>query len=142
MSDFTSIQVTKDLKEQLGKIKDANNYKSYQEAIEQLIEGNVSAKEYEVIHRDPIALTLECVELDETGNGYLYDKKEISYQELKNAQNGDIFAPQLSETEFFMFQNATVVYMDNSFVLLKIHEVLKTPNEYKSFNELLGVDLF
>ncbi len=142
MGDFTSIQVTKDLKEQLGKIKEANNYNSYQEAIEQLIKDNVSVKEYEVIHREPIALTLKCIELDDRGSGYLYNQKEISYHELKKADIGDIFSPKLCETEYYIFKKATVIYKDNSFVLLKTYEVLKTPEEYGSFNELIGVDLF
>ena len=142
MGKFTSIQVTQDLKEQLGKIKDANNYNSYQEAIEQLIKDNTNTNNYTVISREKIAISLRCIQIDEKGNGYLFNEYNVSYFELKNAGLNDLFSPKLCDGEHYLFKTGKVIYKDENFVLLKINEVVNTPDECNEYHELVGIDLF
>lgn len=87
MSKYTSIMVTKEVKQKLDLSKGLNNL-SYTKIIEKLLEqsGGAIVEDVVEIQREQTAFTLKY--FDEQGNNKIND---VSYLDLKNAKRGDVF---------------------------------------------------
>ena len=141
MSDYTSIPVSKEIKEKLTKIKESNNYNNYNEVLNDLLKDTVNVKDYTLIPHDNIAYTLHKTLLDEQDNIIFEDTRNITYNDLQYAEIGDDFSPRKTHSGHYSLQTAKVVYKSSKLILLYITEKTNTSKGFNEYNELIGIDL-
>ena len=90
MSEFTTIQITKDVKNQLEAIKSARGGK-YNDVIKHLLDCSIGVDVNDVvtINREPTAFTLKFMRLNEPGRVKVVD---VSYKMLRDFPVGSVFA--------------------------------------------------
>ncbi len=86
MSDYTTIQINKNLKKKLEELKKETGRNRYDEVIEDLLTGGKIIDDVITIERELVAFTLNY--WHENGETI---KKDITYAELRNSIIGDEF---------------------------------------------------
>lgn len=142
-----TIKIADSTHDKLTLIKKANRLGSFDGTIQWLIQGNVN--ELNVINREQIAFTLTYEgygNVDMKTKSYeVFEETElnVTYKELKKAEIGDIYEPEISNNMYYSYSIAQVIYTESDFVALKIttYTYLEwLPDDTRI--ELIGVNLF
>lgn len=140
MSDYTSIQISKDTKEKLDLCKGLNNL-SYNKIIERLLEqsGGVIVEDVVEIQREQTAFSLKY--WDSSGVNKIRD---ISYAELKESRVDMDFEIDVEPAKDVDFVNAwaTVKAIDGSDVILLVSEVSRRDGVVSSIKSVVHISLF
>ena len=135
MSEYTSIQIGKDIKQKLDLCKGINN-NSYNTIIAKLLEqsGGVIVEDVVEIQREQVAFTLKY--FDNNDNNKIRD---ITYLELANAKVGEVFTViDYPVGEGWLNSKATVLVKDGYTVILLVEEF----DENSCIKTVVHVELF
>lgn len=142
MSDFTTIQITKDLKEKLDLMKGGKNIK-YNDLIENLLQqhGGTYVEDVITITRDSTALSLKYWQTDNPANTMFYD---ISFQELKIEPVGTVFSanPDPDNTIDFINSTAEICFKSGDDVVLLVKEISCSDGVIDSVGSIVHINLF
>ena len=142
MSEFTTIQVTKDVRNKLDVKKSATG-KKYNDVIEDLLEnaGGSVVNDVITINRDTTALSLKFWEVDNPASSKFYD---ITFQELKVEPVGTKFTANdtLAKDTDYVNSNAEIVYRKGDDVILLVEEVSFLDGVFNKINSVVHVNLF
>ena len=137
----TSITLSKENRDTLKKIRDENDFKTYNEVITNLLDAKQGiVKAYDIIEAPKVALTLEHLILGADGVQLKTTTKDITYKELKDASIGERFYPQKENAKYYYWQSAEVVYKSADMIVLRILEEVQQ-EEFSTSNTLVGVEL-
>ena len=141
------IKVSDSTHRKLHLIKETNRTGSLDGAIIHMMQGAVD--ELNVIQREQTALTLEyngygnVDEYNRTYEVFNYKSTDITFKQLKNSDVGDLFEAPLGNEIYNTCEIATVVYIDEDIVVLKIKTITELPWVFHNINiRLIGVTLF
>ena len=140
------IKVSNSTHEKLHLIKKVNKTGSLDGAIIHMMQGAVD--ELNVIKREQKALTLiyegygDIDEDNRTCKVYETKSLDLSYKTLRNADVGDIYEAPLGNYMNYSYDIATVVYIDEDIVVLKIKTLTELPWVIHDTSiKLIGVNL-
>ena len=140
------IKVSNTTHEKLNILKNVNRTGSFDGTIQMLMQGCVS--ELDVISRDQTAfeITYEGYgNIDEDKKTYQIfseNTREISFNELRKAEIGTTYEPELSNHMYYSYDIAQVVYTEKDFVVIKVTTFIELPWIYEEQHiRLLGVNL-
>lgn len=140
------IKVSDSTHEKLHLIKKVNRTGSLDGAIIHMMQGAVD--ELNVIQREQTALTLIYEgygDIDEDNRKYnIYETKslDLTYKTLKNSEVGDIYEAPMSNYTNYSYDIATIVYIDEDIVVLKIKTLTELPWVFNDTSiRLVGVNL-
>lgn len=141
MSDYTSIQISKNTKEKLDLCKGLNNL-SYNKIIERLLEqsGGVIVEDVVEIQREQTAFSLKY--WDKNDN---HKVRDISYVELMNANVGDMFYvvdPASIVSNDYVTGNARVMAKWEDDVILLITETSCNKGVFDWIKSVVHISLF
>lgn len=141
MSEFTTIRITKEVKNQLEVIKSTRGLK-YNDIIKELlqIKAGEIVNDVITIEREQIALTLKYWE-HHTDTIRVYD---ITYLILMNSKVGTVFAaePSPNSNEDFVNSVAEIVYKKGDDVILLVKEINHVQGEWSTISSTVHVKLF
>ena len=142
MSDFTTIQITKDLKQKLDLMKGEKNIK-YNDLIENLLQqvGGTYVDDVITITRDTTALSLKYWQIKDPTNTLFYD---ITFQELKVEPVGTVFSanPEPDNSVDFVNSTAEICFKSGDDVLLLVKEISCTDGVVSSMASAVHINLF
>ena len=140
------IKVSDTTHERLNIIKGVNKMGSFDATIFWMMQGCVD--ELDVIKRVQTAVTLiydGYGNVDESKKKYEVfqtNTRDISFNELKKSDVGDMFQPELDNHMYYSYDIAQVVYTEKDFVVLKITTYTELPWIYEEMDiNLIGVHL-
>lgn len=141
------IKVSDTVHENLNIVKKANKCGSFDDAIRQMMQGCTT--EMDVIKRKQNALTLHYEGyINQNAKNKTFDivnssELDITYNQLRKADVGDIFEPPLSADEYYSYEIAQVVYTDSELVVLKITTYTEMEWYWDGLDiRMVGVQLF
>ena len=141
MSDYTTIQISKDTLEKLVKIKKEKRIK-YDTIIKQLLElhGGTILEDVVTINRESIALSLKYYEED-SNKVNVYD---ITYHDLRVSKIGAKFTANVNPAVAgFVNMSAKVIYKHRDDVILLLEELHCTADgEERVFSNVVHVKMF
>lgn len=140
MSEFTTIQITKELRDKLDLVKGENNL-TYNQIVEKLLQqsGGVIVEDTVEVGREQIALSLKY--LDNSANTKIRD---VTFRELASASVGDVFNvvdSPLSANDWVM-SKAKVMAKENADVILLVEEISDDAGRFSSIKSVVHVALF
>ena len=140
MSEFTTIQIKKSLRDKLDLVKGENNL-SYNQIVEKLLQqsGGVIVEDTVEVGREQVALSLKY--LDNTANTKIRD---ITFRELASASVGDVFSvvdSPLSVNDWVM-SKAKVMAKENADVILLVEEISNDGGRVSSIKSVVHIALF
>lgn len=142
MSEFTTIQITKDLKQKLDLMKGEKNIK-YNDLIENLLQqaGGTYVDDVITITRDTTALSLKYWQTEGPTNTMFYD---ITFQELKVEPVGTVFSanPKPNKNVDFVNSTAEICFKSGDDVLLLVKEISCTDGVVNSMASVVHINLF
>ena len=140
------IKVSNTTHEKLGILKDANRTGSFDGTIQMLMQGCVN--ELDIIEREQTALTLIYEGYGNINNNTktyeVFDEttREVSFNELRKAEIGSTYEPELSNHMYYSYDIAQVVYTEKDFLVIKITTFTELPWMYDKISvRLVGVNL-
>ena len=137
----TSITLSKENRDKLKKIKEENDFNTYNEVITNLLSAKQGLiKEYEIIEAPKTALILEHLILGADGVQLKRNTKEITYKELKSASIGQRYYPTKENAKYYYWQSAEVVFKTDDLVVLRLFDELQQ-EEFSTSNRLVGVEM-
>ena len=138
MSEFTTIQIKKDVKQRLDLVKGENRL-NYNTIIEKLLEqsGGRIVEDVITIKREQIAFTLKYWDNERQINN------DVSYVDLSKSKIGDEFIACENPTgDKWVNSGAKVVARDGDEIILIAEEVNFDAGEVSSFKSVVHVSLF
>lgn len=140
MSEFTTIQITKSLRDKLDLVKGENNL-TYNQIVEKLLQqsGGVIVEDTVEVGREQVALSLKY--LDNSANTKIRD---VTFRELASASVGDVFSVvdnPLSANDWVM-SKAKVMAKENADVILLVEEISDDAGRVSSIKSVVHVALF
>jgi len=144
MSEFTTIQISKETKQKLDLMKGENNL-SYNKLIENLLQqaGGTYVEDVITIQRDNVALSLKYWETVTGGmnNVMIYD---VTFQEIKHSPVGAVFTANADVDKSLDFVNsvAEVVAKNGDDVILLVKEFSCVNGSVSSVSSVVHVNLF
>ena len=140
MSEFTTIQIKKSLRDKLDLVKGENNL-SYNQIVEKLLQqsGGTIVEDTIEVGREQVALSLKY--LDNTANTKIRD---ITFRELASASVGDVFSvvdSPLSVNDWVM-SKAKVMAKENADVILLVEEISNDDGRVSSIKSVVHIALF
>jgi len=140
MSEFTTIQITKEVRQKLDLCKGTNNL-TYNQIVERLLEqsGGTIVEDTIEIQREQVALTLNYWDKNRT---ILHD---ITYNALKDAGVGNKFTANDEipvDVNEFMNSTAEVLVSNDVEVVLAVEEVNYRKGKVSSIRSLVHIVLF
>ena len=142
MSDFTTIQITKDLKQKLDLMKGGKNIK-YNDLIENLLQqvGGAYVEDVITINRDATALSLKYWQVKNPTETMFYD---ITFQELKIEPVGTVFYanPDPDNNIDFINSTAEICYKSGDDVVLLVKEISCIDGVIDTVGSVVHINLF
>ena len=140
MSEFTTIQIKKSLRDKLDLVKGENNL-TYNQIVEKLLQqsGGVIVEDTVEVGREQVALSLKY--LDNTANTKIRD---VTFRELASASVGDVFSvvdSPLSANDWVM-SKAKVMAKENDDVILLVNEISDVGGRISGIKSVVHVALF
>ena len=140
MSEFTTIQIKKSLRDKLDLVKGENNL-TYNQIVEKLLQqsGGVIVEDTVEVGREQVALSLKY--LDNTANTKIRD---VTFRELASANVGDVFSvvdSPLSANDWVM-SKAKVMAKENNDVILLVNEISDNGGRISGIKSVVHVALF
>ena len=140
MSEFTTIQITKSLRDKLDLVKGENKL-SYNQIVEKLLQqsGGTIVEDTIEIGRDQVALSLKY--WDSTGVNKVYD---ITYGDLHNCYTGELFVvqPKTDNSVDWVNSIAKVMVKDGFDVVLLVTESSCRNGKVSSIKSVVHIILF
>lgn len=143
----SSISIHNATKEKLGKFRDKMELRTYDEAINELMDAKQGyiSNDYEIIHKPEVALNLKSsIILDNTNEpieNTVFDEVPIYYDDLKESEIGKVYSTRKPASENYIVETATIVYKTDKLILLAVNEFVNF-GEIRTFNHLIGVEYF
>ena len=141
------IKVCDSTHQKLHLIKKVNKTGSLDGAIIHMMQGAVD--DLNVIQREQTAVTLSYEGYgnvnhpDRTYEVFEEKSVDITFRQLKNADVGDVYEAPLGNHMYYTYDIATVVYIDEDIVVLKIKTMTELPWVFQdTVIRLVGVTLF
>ena len=136
----SSISIKNETREKLMKFRDENNLESYDQAINELMSAKQGyIKEYSIIHKKQVALTLYS-KLFGKNNEIVFDEVDIFYDDLVSSDIGRKYCTRKPGSSNYSVEVATIIHKSDNFVLLKIDEEVCF-GQIRRFTTLVGVEL-
>ena len=140
MSEFTTIQIKKSLRDKLDLVKGENNL-TYNQIVEKLLQqsGGVIVEDTVEVGREQVALSLKY--LDNSANTKIRD---VTFRELASASVGDVFNvvdTPLSANDWVM-SKAKVMAKENGDVILLVNEISDNGGRISGIKSVVHVALF
>lgn len=140
MSEFTTIQIKKSLRDKLDLVKGENNL-TYNQIVEKLLEqsGGVIVEDTVEVGREQVALSLKY--WDNTGAIKMHD---ITYGDLANTVVGMTYVAEEFPDNRWDYVNSTakVISVDSADVVLLVEESSCSKGKVSSIKSLVHVALF
>ena len=142
MSEYTTIQVTKDVRDKLESIKSVKG-KKYNEVIKDLLENKRGELVDDVItiERESVALTLRYWKMDNENDERVFD---ITYSMLRDSEVGTVFQAEEYPDNSVCYINcsAEIVFRRGEDVLLLVKEFINKNKGCDCVNSVVHVKLF
>ena len=140
MSEYTTIRITKQLKDKLDVLKSVNG-DSYNDIIEKILEEQkIGTTVDDVITLDADSVAISLKYLDDENSVY----KDITFKELKNSKVGDVFYANKSPNNQKDFINsvAEVMAIKGDDMALLVKQMSVTNGNLDVLTNLVHVKLF
>ena len=137
MTEFTTIQVTKELKDKLTEIKKKEG-KKYNDIIEDMLyQQGTEVDDVITITREPVAFTLKY--WDKSSSNIL----EVTYSDLRKSKVGAKFiASNNTAGDKWVNSNAKIIFKDAEDVVLMVSEVSYDNGFFNVIKSVVHVKLF
>ena len=143
MSEYTTIQLTHEVKQKLDLVKEVKNLKTYNDILLYFLEqyGGAVTDDVIEIDRDETAFSLRFWRFDRPSR---IITKDITFKELKKADVGTEFiANPEAEGNGFINSSARVVFKENDEVVLLVEEINKDKEGVEDIlTSVMHVNLF
>ena len=138
----TTITLANETKKKLEKIKRANDCKTYDETIQEILAAKQGLidEDFEILQKPRIAIILKSIELKPDGSSYVFEEYEIYYSDLKNAEINREYSPSIPKSENYHIQTAKIIYKNDDLILIQINEIIKT-DQINEFNDIIAIEL-
>ena len=133
---YTTIQISKNLKDKLNKLKIETGRNRYDEVIEDLIIGGKIIPDVTSKIREPIAFTLKYFCKVEPEKPYYFN---VTYHDLKIKPIGTEFAYNLNN---YYSEYAKILYKNEDEIILKVTHVEFENNIINEYSEILHIRLY
>ena len=137
MTEYTTIQISKQLKDQLNKLKIETGRNRYDEVIEDLIAGGKILPDVKSKVREPIAFTLKAYRKTEPETPKYFN---VTYHDLKNSDVGTLIAYDFHESCYSEY--AEILYKNDNEVILRVTHVELENNIIDEYSEILHIRLY
>ena len=137
MTEYTTIQISKELKDQLNTLKLETGRNRYDEVIEDLIAGGKILPDVTSKIREPIAFTLKAYRKNEPETPKYFN---VTYQDLKNSDVGTLIAYDFHESCYSEY--AKILYKNEDEVILRVTHIEIENNIINEFSEILHIRLY
>lgn len=140
MSEFTTIQITKSLRDKLDLVKGENNL-TYNQIVEKLLQqsGGTVVEDTIEIAREQVAFSLKYWD-----NQDHHKVRDITFGELASARIGDVFTVvdnPLSNMDWIN-SKARVMAKENDDVILLVEEISNDAGRISSIKSVVHICLF
>ena len=137
MTEYTTIQISKELKDQLNTLKLETGRNRYDEVIEDLITGGKILPDITSKIREPIAFTLKAYRKREPETPKYFN---VTYHDLKNNPSGTFIAYDFHESCYS--EHAEILYKTEHEVILRVTHVELENNIIREDSEILHIRLY
>lgn len=140
MSEFTTIQIKKSLRDKLDLVKGTNNL-SYNQIVEKLLQqsGGTIVEDTIEIGREQVAFTLKYWD-----NQDHHKVRDITFGELASARVGDVFTvvDNPLTVNDWVSSGARVMAKENDDVILLVEEISNDNGRVSSIKSVVHIRLF
>lgn len=139
----TSITLDTDTRDTLKMIKERNGFRTYNEVLLNLLDAKQGyINDLKIIQRQQVAFTLTMLLFDKQGVQTDSHKTEVTFQDLRNSNTGDVFGVKLIDIDSgYVNETCRVLYSDGDLVIVKVEGVTNQSGTVDSYTHIFAVDL-